>query len=65
MMDMSQQETPAAHYRETLPPDSFDAQSIATDLEQRLQDFVRERPVAAVFAALGIGYVVARMFSRR
>jgi hypothetical protein len=64
-MDMTQQETPTPQYRETVPPDSLAPQSIATDLEQRLQEFVRERPVTAVFAALGIGYVVARMFSRR
>jgi hypothetical protein len=44
---------------------SFDPFSAAADVEQQLQLFVQERPVAAVFAALGIGYLVARIFSRR
>jgi hypothetical protein len=39
--------------------------SSAMDVEQQLQRFVRERPVAAVFSALGFGFVVARIFSRR
>lgn len=35
------------------------------DLEKQLETFVRDRPVTAVLAALGVGFVVARLFSRR
>lgn len=35
------------------------------DLEEQARTLVRERPVAAVLAAVGLGYVVARLFSRR
>lgn len=36
-----------------------------SSIEQRSRDFVRDRPIAAVLAAAGIGYVLARMASRR
>jgi len=39
--------------------------STATDFERQLQRFVEERPVAAFLSALGLGFVVARIFSRR
>ncbi len=34
------------------------------DLEQQARAFIRERPVAAVLAALGAGYLTARVLSR-
>lgn len=37
----------------------------AKNIEEQLEAFVRERPVAAVFGALGFGFIVARIFSRR
>jgi ElaB/YqjD/DUF883 family membrane-anchored ribosome-binding protein len=39
--------------------------STAKDYEEQIEAFVRERPVAAVFGALGLGFIVARIFSRR
>lgn len=33
-------------------------------LDEQVRAFVRERPVVAVLSAAGIGYVVARIFSR-
>jgi hypothetical protein len=35
-----------------------------TDLEQQARAFVRQRPVLAVLAAAGAGYLVARLVSR-
>jgi hypothetical protein len=39
--------------------------STATDLEKQLQAFIEERPIAAVLSALGFGFLVARIVSRR
>ncbi|HYB99913.1 MAG TPA: hypothetical protein VEC57_12350 [Candidatus Limnocylindrales bacterium] len=50
---------------QTIQTDLEAVRSTATDFEQQLQTFVRERPVAAVLAALGLGFVVARIFARR
>jgi hypothetical protein len=33
-------------------------------IDEQVRAFVRERPVMAVLSAVGIGYVVARIFSR-
>jgi hypothetical protein len=38
--------------------------STVTDLEQQVRTFSRQRPVVAVLAAVGVGYLVARLFSR-
>jgi hypothetical protein len=35
-----------------------------TDLTQRVRAVIKERPVAAVLTAVGVGYVVARLVSR-
>jgi hypothetical protein len=50
---------------ETLQTDMEMFRSTATDLERQLQTFIEERPVAAVLSALSLGFVVARIFSRR
>ncbi|HYC56585.1 MAG TPA: hypothetical protein VEL28_16770 [Candidatus Binatia bacterium] len=50
---------------QTIQTDLSAVKSTATDFEQQLNSFVRERPVAAVLTALGLGFVVARIFSRR
>lgn len=36
----------------------------AKDADEKLVAFVRERPVAALCAALAVGYLVGRVFSR-
>ena len=53
------------------PPGSQQAQadiaavcSRVTDLEQRARTLIRQRPVVAVLAAVGVGYLVARLVSR-
>lgn len=35
-----------------------------TDLEQQARAFIRQRPVVAVLAAIGAGYLVARLVAR-
>lgn len=35
-----------------------------TDLEQQARAFIRQRPVVAVLAAVGAGYLVARLVAR-
>jgi hypothetical protein len=50
---------------QTIQTDIEVMRSSAMDFEERLETFVRERPVAAVFGALGLGFLVARIFSRR
>jgi len=41
-----------------------DVRSRVTDLEQLARTLIRERPVVAVLAAVGVGYLVARLVSR-
>jgi hypothetical protein len=56
---------PLRQLSETLQTDIDMFRSTATDFERQLQKFIDERPVAAVLSALGLGFVVARIFSRR
>ena len=58
-------ESPMRQLSDTLQTDMEIFRSKATDFERQLQAFVEERPVAAVLSALGVGFVVARIFSRR
>ena len=46
-------------------PDIADVRSTVADLEERARTFIRQRPVIAVLAAVGAGYLVARVLSRR
>lgn len=39
--------------------------STLTELAQRIRTVIEKRPVVAVLAATGVGYVVARLVSRR
>ena len=59
------EDQPLRRLGQTISTDIDVVRSKAGDVEQQLQSFVRERPVAAVLSALGIGFVVARIFSRR
>lgn len=38
--------------------------SRVTDLEQQARTLIRQRPIVAVLAAVGAGYLVARVMSR-
>jgi len=46
------------------PLDITALRSSVTDLEQQARTFIRQRPVVAVLAAVGAGYLVARLVSR-
>ena len=56
---------PLQQLSQTFQTDMEMFRSTATDFERQLQRFIEQRPVAAVFSALGLGFVVARIFSRR
>ena len=38
-----------------------DARARMTDLEQTTRTFIRQRPIVAVLAAVGVGYLAARL----
>jgi hypothetical protein len=52
---------PAAEQPE---PDATEVESMMADLEERARRFIGQRPVIAVLAAAGAGYLVARLLSR-
>jgi hypothetical protein len=41
-----------------------EARARVTDLEHRARTLIRQRPIVAVLAALGVGYLAARVVSR-
>lgn len=45
-------------------PDLADLRSKAMGLEEQARTLVKDRPMVAVLAAVGVGYLVARLFSR-
>ena len=45
-------------------PDIAAVRSSVADLEQQARTFIRQRPVTAVLAAVGVGYLVARLVAR-
>ncbi|MBP1687858.1 MAG: hypothetical protein H6Q33_4001 [Deltaproteobacteria bacterium] len=45
-------------------PHSTDVRSTLMDLEQQARTLIRQRPVVAVLAAVGVGYLVARLVAR-
>jgi len=59
------EDRPLRQLSDTLQTDLAMVRSTATDLERQVQTFIEERPVAAVLTALGLGFVVARIFTRR
>ena len=44
--------------------DIAEVRSKMIGLEQQARTFIRQRPVVAVLAAVGVGYLVARLISR-
>ena len=44
--------------------DTTALRSGVADLEQQARAFIRQRPVVAVLAAVGAGYLVARLVAR-
>ena len=62
--DQSVEERPLPQRAEHGQVDITALRSGVTDLEQQARAFIRERPVVAVLAAVGAGYLVARLVSR-
>lgn len=58
-------ERPLLCCTEQLQPDSAVVRSKeVTDLEQQARTLIRQRPIVAVLAAVGLGYLTARLISR-
>jgi ElaB/YqjD/DUF883 family membrane-anchored ribosome-binding protein len=62
--DQIAKERPLPRDAEHVRRDVAAVRSRATDLEQQARTFIRQRPVVAVLAAVGVGYLVARLVSR-
>lgn len=62
--DQIAEEPPVAQRAEQGQANIAAIRSRLTDLEQEARTLIRQRPVVAVLAAVGVGYVVARLVSR-
>ena len=62
--DSIAEDQPSPLHSKRVQPEIADIRSMVTDLEQQARTFARQRPVVAVLAAVGVGYLVARLFSR-
>jgi ElaB/YqjD/DUF883 family membrane-anchored ribosome-binding protein len=62
--DQIAEERPVLPGTEQVPPDIAAVRSKVADLEQQARTLIRQRPVVAVLAAAGVGYLVARLVSR-
>lgn len=49
---------------EPVPVRTIPTRSRGTDLEDQVRILIRQRPVVAVLAAVGVGYLVARVVAR-
>ena len=58
---MSTDQIPAARRS---PPRVTEVRGRVTDVEEHARTLIRQRPVVAVLAAVGVGYLVARLVSR-
>jgi len=57
-------EQPLPRRAEQAQPDIAALRSTVTEIEQQARTLIRQRPVVAVLAAAGVGYLVARLVSR-
>ncbi|MBI4514973.1 MAG: hypothetical protein HY699_04045 [Deltaproteobacteria bacterium] len=62
--DQMAEEPPLPRGTEQVQPDIAAVRSKVTDLEQQARALIKQRPVVAVLAAVGVGYLVARLVSR-
>jgi len=62
--DQIAEESPLARQAQQGQPRLVAVRSRLTDLEQQARTRIRQRPVVAVLAAVGVGYLVARLVSR-
>jgi hypothetical protein len=61
---MTTDQIAAGRLSSPVQPDVTGILSRVTDLEQRASTLIRQRPVVAVLAAVGVGYLIARLVSR-
>ena len=62
--DQIAEELPSPPGSQQVQADIAAVYSKLTDLEQQARILIRQRPVVAVLAAVGVGYLVARLVSR-
>ena len=62
--DQIVEEPPLPRRAEQGQPNIAAVRSRVTDLEEDARTLIRQRPVVAVLAAVGVGYLVARLVSR-
>ena len=62
--DQIAEEQPLPRRAEQVQPDIAAVHSKVTEIEQQARTLIRQRPVVAVLAAAGLGYLVARLVSR-
>ena len=62
--DQIAEERPSPRDAEPVQADIAAVGSKVTELEQQARTLIRQRPVVAVLAAVGVGYLVARLASR-
>jgi hypothetical protein len=62
--DQIAEEPPLPRGAEQAQADITAVRSRLTDMEQQARTLIRQRPIVAVLAAVGAGYLVARLVSR-
>lgn len=62
--DQIAEERPLPRRAEQGQADIAGVRSKVTELEQHARTLIRQRPVVAVLAAAGVGYLVARLVAR-
>jgi len=62
--DQIAEEHPLPQRAEKERADIAAVRSRVTDLEQQARTLIKQRPIVAVLAAVGAGYLVARVLSR-
>jgi hypothetical protein len=62
--DQIAEERPPPRRAEQAQSEIAAVRSTVTDLEQQARTLIRQRPVVALLAAVGVGYLVARLVSR-
>ena len=62
--DQIAEERPLPRRAEQAQPHIAAGRSKVTELEYQARTLIRQRPVIAVLAAAGVGYLVARLVSR-
>lgn len=62
--DQIAEERPSPRRAEQVEAAGAAVRSRVTDLEQQARTLISQRPVVAVLAAVGVGYLVARLVSR-